>query len=408
MISLMVVARLIGREQFGELGIIQSSIGMFQVFAAFGMGVTATKHVAVYRHTNPERAGRIIMLTALFSSATGTCMALVLWLFSPWLSTSILNAPQLVIPLRISALMLIFSGWTSAQTGSLAGFEAFRTIARINFFVGLSSMPVIIVGALWGGVKGAVWGLVITMAINAIFNNLALRARMHKEGIPATLDGWYNELQMLWKFTLPAVLGGAMVPPVNWLGTAMLVRQPNGFAEMGIFAAANQWFSVLLFLPSMINSTILPILAETAGARDFSKLKKILFLGIKISFICVIPFAGVIAILSPYIMSCYGAVFQEGWPVLIMISMAAIVAGIQNLFGNTLASINRMWLHFIMNLIWATLFLTILLLLLHSGWGALGIATAQFASYMGRFCIVIIILFILFKGANGNKAFFNK
>lgn len=43
------VARLLGNAVCGELGIIQSTVGMFGVFAGFGLRVTATKHVAEFR-----------------------------------------------------------------------------------------------------------------------------------------------------------------------------------------------------------------------------------------------------------------------------------------------------------------------------------------------------------------------
>jgi hypothetical protein len=57
------VARMLGKTVYGELGMIQSTVGMFGVFAGFGLGLTATKHVAEFRQSDPERAGRIIGLS---------------------------------------------------------------------------------------------------------------------------------------------------------------------------------------------------------------------------------------------------------------------------------------------------------------------------------------------------------
>src|ERR1035437_5586151 len=58
LIASIIVARLLGRGAYGELGIIQSTVGMFGLFAGFGMGITATKFVAEYRKTDPEQIGR--------------------------------------------------------------------------------------------------------------------------------------------------------------------------------------------------------------------------------------------------------------------------------------------------------------------------------------------------------------
>src|SRR6266496_383991 len=56
LLASVVTARVIGREMFGEFGIIQSTLCMFGTFAEFGMGLTANKYVAEYRKRSPVRA----------------------------------------------------------------------------------------------------------------------------------------------------------------------------------------------------------------------------------------------------------------------------------------------------------------------------------------------------------------
>ncbi|QTA79204.1 Polysaccharide biosynthesis protein [Desulfonema limicola] len=79
LLASILVARILGKTGFGELGIIQSTVGMFGVFAGFGMGLTATKHVAEFRYKNPEKAGRIIILSALLTVIFSGIMALLLF-----------------------------------------------------------------------------------------------------------------------------------------------------------------------------------------------------------------------------------------------------------------------------------------------------------------------------------------
>jgi hypothetical protein len=54
----LLVARLLGKASYGELGIVQSTIVMFGTLAGFGMGTTAAKFVAEFRHSDPVRAGK--------------------------------------------------------------------------------------------------------------------------------------------------------------------------------------------------------------------------------------------------------------------------------------------------------------------------------------------------------------
>ncbi|NOZ40854.1 MAG: oligosaccharide flippase family protein [Planctomycetes bacterium] len=65
LVASILVARMLGKTVYGELGMIRSTVGMFGVFAGFGLGLTATKHVAEFRESDPERAGRIVGFTEL-------------------------------------------------------------------------------------------------------------------------------------------------------------------------------------------------------------------------------------------------------------------------------------------------------------------------------------------------------
>src|ERR1035437_1760311 len=119
-----ITARLLGREQFGEYGMIQSTVGMLGVFAGLGLGVTATKYVAEFRTLNPERAGRIIALGCAVAIVLGGLLALCLLAYAPVLAAKTLHAPGLADELRIASLLLFFNALNGAQTGALSGLEA--------------------------------------------------------------------------------------------------------------------------------------------------------------------------------------------------------------------------------------------------------------------------------------------
>ncbi len=201
------VARILGDSVYGELGIIQSTVGMFGVFAGFGLGLTATKHVAEFRQIDPARAGRIIRLSDLVALATGGLMALGLFILAPQLAAHTLNASHLSGPLRIGALVLFFNALNGAQTGALAGLESFRVIAYVNSAVGLISFPVLICGSRLGGLGGAVWALAINLGINWLLNHVALHKESRRHEVPLKFKNCTRELPVLWRFTLPAVLG---------------------------------------------------------------------------------------------------------------------------------------------------------------------------------------------------------
>jgi len=262
------VARTLGKSVFGELGMIRSTVGMFGVFAGFGLGLTATKHVAEFRQSDPARAGRIIGLSRLFAMVTGALMALGLFIFAPWLAAHTINAPHLAGVLRIGALILFINALNGAQTGALAGFEAFKTIAYVNLFVGLFSFPILVGGAYFGGLTGAVWALAINLSVNWLLNHLALRKEARRYRVALAFRDCSGELSVLWKFSLPAVLSGTLVGPVRWICAAFLVNTADGYAQMGIFSAALVFHQVIFFIARNVNRPLLSMVCNEQLASE--------------------------------------------------------------------------------------------------------------------------------------------
>jgi O-antigen/teichoic acid export membrane protein len=378
--AMIVVARLLGQAVFGELGIIQSTLGVFQVFAGFALGMTATKYIAEFKRSDPAKAGQIMALSGIVAAVTGALMALALWLSAPWLATHTLAAPNLAGPLRISSFMLLFGALTGAQSGAMAGFEAFRTLAWVNLATGLVSFPTVLYGAYVAGLNGAVWGLVLPMGFGWALSHLMLRREAKAASVPFLLGGCWEQRRVLGRFAIPAVFSSLMIAPVNWVCGAMLVNQPGGYAEMGIFNAANQWFAALLFLPAALAQPLLPILSERLGMDDKHISAKVLKASMAMNAIIAVPIAVVGSILSPFIMGLYGPGYSLSWPVLVVVLATALLVSLQTPVGQIISASGRMWTGFAMNLGWGFVFVTCTWLSLRGG--AVGLAGARFAAYI--------------------------
>jgi len=401
LVAAVLVARMLGKTGYGELGMIQSTVGMFGVFAGFGLGLTATKHVAEFRRSDPARAGRIIALSWFVAIVTGGLMAVALLLFAPWLATHTINAPHLSGVLRIGALILFISALNGAQTGALSGFEAFRTIAFVNLLVGLISFPLLVGGARWGGLNGAVWALAISLAVNWLLNHLVLRKEARRYDVPFTFRHCRQEVAVLWRFSLPAVLSGALVLPVNWVCRAFLVNRPDGYAEMGIFNAAEQWYGVMLFFPSLLGQVVLPVLSERLGQNEIGQSRRLLLLAMKMNALLVTPLVIVISIVSPYVMRLYGVGFESGWPTLVMVLITAGLLAVQTPVGQIIAASGRMWTGFAMNLGWAVVFVVGTVLLIHRG--SFGLATARAIGYVVHGTWTLAFAYCLIHEARGTN-----
>jgi len=395
LVSSFVVARILGKSGFGELGIIQSTVGMFQVFAAFGLGLTATKYVSELRVSDPQKAGRIIGLSSLAAVATGGIIASTLLLFAPWLASHSLAAPQLTGVLRISSALLFLGALNGAQTGALAGFEKFKAIARVNLLAGLVAFPLMIAGTYLAGLEGAVWGLVGSMAVNWFLNSLALNSACRESGVPRLLLGAWREYKVLWRFSLPALLNGVMVSPAIWLCNAMLVNQPGGYGEMGIFNAANQWRAAILFLPTVVEAIILPICSSLRGEGNWTGYKKVLLYNVYFNAGITLLAALAVSPSGSLILRGYGRGFEAGRIVLLVLCLSAVLSATIGVSGQFIASEDRMWAGMFLNFLWAIALITSNWLLM--GKGALGLSLANLIAYGVHFVTVGAYCFYLFS-----------
>jgi O-antigen/teichoic acid export membrane protein len=362
-----------------------------------GLGLTATKYVAEFREKDPAKAGRIIALSNRVAVASGGLMTLGLLITAPWLATHTLAAPHLSGLLQAGALLLLLGAVNGAQTGALSGFEAFRTIANVNLWAGIAAFPLMVGGAKLAGLNGALWGLVASTAINWVLNHLALKREVARAGVPLALSGCRQEFPILWNYSFPALLGSIVVGPVTWACNAVLVNQPNGYAEMGVFNAANQWFNALMFLPGVLGQAVLPMLSERLGYDDKVRSNRILTSSIKLNAVVVFPMVLMGCLFSPFIMSIYGAGFRDAWPTLAVALLTAGLLAVQAPVGAVVQASGRMWLAASMNLGWGFAFFISTLLLVR--YGSVGLSTARGIAYILHSLWVFLFAFSLIRSS---------
>lgn len=338
LLSSILVARMLGKSAFGEFGIIQSTIVLFGTFAGFGLGITATKFISQYRTVDPEKAGRIRALSSSFAWVTSVITALVLFVMAPWLAENTLAAPQLSGLLKIGSLLLLLTAVNGAQTGALSGVEAFKSIAKINLISGLLNFPLMVGGVWLLGLTGAVWGMVAATALNWLLNHLAIRRECANFGIPYTYNGCWAEKEVLWKFALPAMISGVLYAPTEWVLSAILVNQPDGYGQMGLFNAAKQWHVLILYLPNTLSSMTLPILSNLLGEgnrQQFNRMVVINSLGLTgLALAVSVP----VALFSGSIMGAYGRDFVAGRNVLLMVCVYSVLWAANIVIGQVLWS----------------------------------------------------------------------
>ena len=383
------VARILGKEVYGEYGIVRSTVNRFLGFAGVGLGLTATKHVAEYRTSNPARAGRIIAISGLFAMVTGLLVTIGIMIFADVLAVKTLNAPHLAGVLRIGAVIMFLNALNGAQTGALAGFEAFKTIAHVNLGVGLASFPLLVGGAYFGGLTGAVWALGINMGINWLLNHIALRKEAKRFKVPFTFKGCTKEWPILWKFSLPAMMSGVMVSPVLWACNAILVNQPDGYGQMGIYTAGLTFQTMIIFAGTTIGAPLLSMLSNV-GSQVSDRLGRInILISWAIGIVVVVPLLCFPEIAELLFGKDYsGRQFRLTFSLILMFT--CIIMYKQGL-SRVLTANNLMWWGFFSNAVWAFVLIGSVLCLVK--WGAIGLALSYLIAYIVNTVVIMPVYY---------------
>jgi len=381
----------LGKQRFGEYGVLQSTVTMFAVVAVSGLGLTATRYLAALRSENRTRAGRVLGLTTVTGVIVGALLGGSVFVSGPWLATNTLAAPHLTGAMRICGVLVFLSALAGTQSGALGGLEAFRTLARVNAIASALAFPLPVIGAVYGGVEGAVWGLAASSLLQAGLLCYSVQSECRVFGIVPTLRGSLTEARMLLRFSVPAALSSALVPPVLWACNAILVNEPAGYLEMGVFNAANQWRVAILFIPTAVGQTVLPLLAQLHGSGDEDRYRRLLkwsLLGaLAVSLAVAIP----IGVLSPWIIGSYGRGFAGGVRVMLILMVSAPLMAVSNVIGQALASEGAMWLGFLLNVLWGAALIALSWTLREHG--AVGLAVSSLAAYCLHSGVAVLLAY---------------
>lgn len=389
-IASILVARILGATQYGSLGIIQSSVGTFMALAGSSLGLTGTKHIAELKLRDPTRAGRILSLTIHVAGILSGIMALGLLIGAPIIAKKVLISSPLAPNLRIAAMMLFFSGISGAQIGALAGFEAFKSIAFINTSRGMATILILWVGAKYFGLIGAFVALGVIEGFVCILCTWAVRKKARQANITVSRKGIWREVRVLHSFSLPAYLTAIVFFIAVWIGNLMLVRQPNGYAEMGVFNAVSQWQFAILFLPTVIAQPFLSIMANLEGTGEIKRYRKVLNLSIMVTTLAAFLPALIISSFSGSIMGAYGAEFNNGKIVLVQMALAAAISAPVIAIRNALTSKGKMWDVFRLFMAWSSVFILSFFFLRRQG--AQGLGWAYVIAYFAYLCVSIILI----------------
>lgn len=385
------IARLLGKNVFGEYGILRNTVVSISILSTFGLGYTATKFIADTKGLTKHRIVEVVRVVNQTTWLSGGFLTLAVWLFANEIATFGLDAPHLSMSLRIVALWILFNALTTTQTGVLSGLGKFKTMAKWNAVTGFVVFLSSICLTYYFGLNGALLGLLFSQIINWIVFSIIIKVQI--KAIVA--DGTHAKKKPtnfgeLIKFSIPVAMQEFSYSILTWLTSVLFIRISN-YSEFGVFSAGVQVSSMILFIPGILRNVFLSHLSSSINDYDS---KKTLKHTTTINIICTIVPVIFVLVFPNIIEQLYGPGFPNLGGVIILLSLNTIPLSVINVYNQFFISKGKNW-----QLFWLKLAKDLLIILIFIVLDCLLFKTSE-ALALSFLMINTLFLYILILWSN--------
>jgi len=374
------VARFLGKEAYGEYGMIKNTLVQIAIFSTLGLGYTGTRYIASAISEDVDLVKRYVKIIYQLSFIASFILAVCTFCFSQEIANYI-DAPETSFAFRLTAFIVIANAVNTAQIGILSGFKAFKTIANNNVLGGVVTFVLSVLLTYFYSLDGALIALLISMMFNAFINMLSIKTAV--KAYPSTIvddtKGLYKDLI---SFSIPVALQESLYSVVGWAMSLLLIKMAN-YGELGLYTAAAQWSSIVLFVPGVLKNVILSHFSSSPN--HFIMRKRMLLINFFATFV---PFL-IISACSSFVSRFYGQTFATLPLVLIISCAGSIFSSISSVIIYEFIAKKKTWFVFFARFIRDLSILGLSYLLLsHSGIsGAVAISSSS---------VVVYALFMVF------------
>lgn len=356
-ISSIVVARLLGKNNLGMLSIVNNIVGMVALFATLGVPTALTKYVATYAAEDRRMVGSVVGTSFLTMLIPLSLLTAGLLLLAGNLAQGIYHEPALTPLIQVAALTLLVSSLGTGGFGQalLQGLKEVKRISLINILASAIGVPIVVALTIGFRLKGTIAAQLIIALLGvaligqALFRGYSPRVRS---------AGWGKSVRPDWKFwprlmnlAFPAFLSGLVMTPVLWITTTRL-QKTHGFGDVGLFNICFGMYQMILLIPVAVGMPLVPVIAES-DRDDRARLGRLTGTSLEMVVFVTMILASAIALFArPLIFLLYGPSYLEAFRPMILMAGGVFFHSLGYVVGHYFAGTGRMWTGMAFNLLW--------------------------------------------------------
>lgn len=327
------IARLLGKDLYGEFGVVKTTMFHIAGFATFGLGYTSTKFIAQYISENATKIKAISRAALSITLISSLLLCTLLFVFSNKLAVYI-NNPQLATPFRFLGVIVVCKAISTTSSGIISGFKDFKRQGRNNILSGLILLVSAPILTYFWGLRGSLAALLLSQVSLSVLNLLLLKHLLSRHS-----DSDESFIKPLLVFSFPVAMQELTYTLSHWLGPLLLAKYAS-LGEVGLYSASGQWNTIVRFIPALLSSVVLSYLSSSTKQKEHNTM---MFRVLGINFVCAfIPFLLVLAF-SGLIVKMYGSSFVGLQAVINVFVFNTIISVVARVFQNDLISRGKNW-----------------------------------------------------------------
>lgn len=315
-LSTIIVARLLGPEDYGLFTIILVVPSLFVAFTDLGISPAIIKFSSHFHMEGKDRKAANLIKTGIFFKLLFTLIiSLSLFIVSEEIATYILNRPGTGNLIRITLLSLLGQAVLSSVNSafiSLDKTEKSSILMNIHAIIKAVASPLLIIIGL--GIAGAIigQGLGLFFAATSGAAILLLRTcpRLRKNSMESENITLPQGLKMMISYGAPLYLSSIMVSASTQIQSVILALFTSNI-NIGNYRTAQNFTILMTLLASPIATILFPAFSKLNIEKDRSSLEKMFKLSVKYTSLIIIPVSIALALLSKNVVYIlYGSKYQ--------------------------------------------------------------------------------------------------
>lgn len=384
----LLIARFLGAQNFGIIEYFLSFIGLFFLFADFGISSIFIRDFQ--QKENKQELINLAFFLKIILAVIFSVLALLGYFFSKKFDSFL-----------IYLLFVVFYFFRHLEGFFESYFLAVQKTQKRFIFNTLSSLSLLITVFL--GLL--IFKNIITIALSYLFSmivSLVVAYFLFKQEANFSFKINYSLIKYYFFNGLPLVLFG-ILDYIFFSTDKIILSHLRPIEETGYYSVASRIISVILVIPSLFYTALFPYLSKQISIQNWILIKKIFNYSMLFSITAGLIFAILCFILAPFLIPLFfGNEFINSIAILQIFIWILVFIFPTNFLNILLISLNKQWLDFFVTLIPAILNI-ILNFIFIPNYGVFGAVYSSLLAQILNFILTFLASYVILKKLSYNK-----